>query len=74
MKKVALKHQLWLIGAIIYVAGMFPLFYFYQVLPFDRFGTTMQTLTYISLFGAIIILFLHMLVGAWGEGPKAEDL
>ena len=69
-----LKDQLWAIGALIYVAGMFPLFYVYVTMPLDRFGALAQTLTYISLFGAIVILFLHMLLGAWGKGPKDEEL
>lgn len=69
-----LRYHLWQIAAAIYVLGMFPLFYYYQTMPFDRFSALIQSLTYISLFGAIVVLFIHMLVGAWGKGPKDEDL
>lgn len=69
-----LKEELWLIGTIIYVLGMFPLYYLYNAQPFDRFGSLITGLTYISIFGAVGVLFLYMLVGAWGKGPKDEDL
>lgn len=69
-----LSEHIWLIGTLIYVLGMFPLFYIYQAYPLDRFGSLAQDLTYISIFGAIGLLFLHMLVGAWGKGPRDEDL
>lgn len=66
--------DIWLIGAIIYVLGMFPLFYFYSYTSVDKFGAILTNLTYISIFGAVGVLFLFMLVGAWGNGPKDEDL
>lgn len=69
-----LKEELWLIGAIVYVLGMFPLFYLYEARPFDRFGTLITGLTLISIVGAVGILFIYMLIGAWGKGPRDEDL
>lgn len=69
-----IREELWLIGAIIYVLGMFPLYYLYNAQPLDRFGSLIQGMTYISIFGAVGILFLFMLVGAWGNGPKDEEL
>lgn len=68
------KEELWLIGAIIYVLGMFPLFYLYQAAPLDRFGGLITNMTYISIFGAVGVLFIYMLIGAWGNSPRDEDL
>lgn len=69
-----LKEELWVIGAAIYVLGMFPLYYLYNTQPFDRFGTLITGLTLISIVGAVGVLFAYMLIGAWGNGPKDEDL
>lgn len=69
-----IKEELWVIGAIIYVLGMFPLYYLYNAQPFDRFGTLITGLTLISIVGAVGILFIYMFIGAWGNGPKDEDL
>ena len=69
-----LKEEVWLIGTIVYVLGMFPLFYLYNAHPFDRFGTLITDLTIISIVGAVGIIFLYILIGAWGNGPKDEDL
>ena len=69
-----LKEELWVIGAAIYVLGMFPLYYLYNTQPFDRFGTLITGLTLISIIGAVGVLFAYMLMGAWGNGPKDEDL
>ena len=66
--------HLWLIAAIVYVAGMFPLFLAYNAMPFDRFGSLAQSLTIVSIIGAVGIMTIHMLVGAWGKGPKDEEL
>jgi hypothetical protein len=68
------KEKVWLIAAVVYVLGMFPLFYLYQANPLDRFGTLITNMTYISLFGAIVLLSIYIWIGAWGEGPKEEDL
>jgi hypothetical protein len=69
-----LKEELWLIGAIVYVLGMFPLYYLYNAQPFDRFGALISGLTLVSIVGAVGILFMYMLIGAWGKGPREEDL
>ena len=69
-----LKEEVWLIGTIVYVLGMFPLFYIYQSQPFNRFGTLITGLTLISIIGAVGILFIYILIGAWGKSPKDEDL
>lgn len=69
-----LRESVWLIGTLVYVLGMFPLWYVYQTQPFDRFGTLMQTLPLISIFGAVGLLFIYMLFGAMGKPPKDEDL
>jgi hypothetical protein len=69
-----IKEEIWLIGAIIYVLGMFPLYYLYNAQPFDRFGSLITGLTLISIIGVVGVLFLFMLVGAWGNPPKDEDL
>ena len=69
-----LKEELWLIGTIVYVLGMCPLFYLYQASPTERFGTLITSMTIISIVGAVGILFLYMLVGAWGKGPRDEEL
>ncbi|MDG6981327.1 MAG: hypothetical protein JRN51_09500 [Nitrososphaerota archaeon] len=68
------SENIWVIAAVIYVAGMLPLWYYYNIAPFDRFSSIAQTLPYISIFGAVFVLFTHILVGAWGKGPKDEDL
>jgi hypothetical protein len=68
-----LKGQLWVIAAIIYVGGMFPLFYVYQTQPLERFGTLATSLTYISIFAAVGILFIHIWLGAWGKDAKAQS-
>lgn len=69
-----IKEDLWVIGAVIYVLGMFPLYYLYNTQPFDRFGTLITGLTLISIVGAVGILFVYMFIGAWGKGPRDEDL
>lgn len=69
-----LREELWVIAAAVYVLGMFPLFYLYQTYPLERFGSVSQSMTVISLFGAIGLLFIYMLIGAWGKGPREEDL
>ena len=69
-----LKEELWVIGAAIYVLGMFPLYYLYNAQPFDRFGALITGLTLISIVGAVGVLFAYMFIGAWGNGPKDEDL
>ena len=69
-----IKEEIWLIGAIVYVLGMFPLFLLYNAQPFDRFGSLIQGMTFISIIGAVGLLFIYMLIGAWGNGPKDEDL
>lgn len=64
---MSLRNHIWLIGAAIYVAGMFPLFYLYQAYPLDRFGLTITRATLISIFGAVGLLFLQMVLAALGE-------
>lgn len=66
-----LRDELWVIGATIYVVGMFPLLYFYQVDPTQRFAEFVTRFTIISIFGAVGLLFLQMLLGAWySRGPN----
>jgi hypothetical protein len=67
---MTIRNHIWLIGAAIYVAGMFPLFFLYQAYPLDRFGTTITRVTLISIFGAVGLLFLQMVLAAWGEQPR----
>lgn len=67
---MAFKDRVWLIGAVIYVAGMFVLFYEYQSYPLDRFGNLLTSSTLISIFGVVGLLFLQLLIGAWGESKE----
>jgi hypothetical protein len=74
VRAVEILDHIWLIAAIVYVLGMFPLFYVYNIMPLDRFGSLAQSLTLVSITGAVIVLTIHMLVAAWGKSPKDEDL
>jgi hypothetical protein len=68
---VALRSHIWLIGAAVYMVGMFPLFFLYQAYTLDRFGLTITRATLISIFGAVGLLFLQMVVAAWrGAAPS----
>jgi hypothetical protein len=71
---MGLVDNLWVIAAIVYVAGMFPLFYLYQAYPLDRFGDTITRATIISIFGAVGLLSLYIFAGAWGKSPSDEQL
>jgi hypothetical protein len=73
-EKMNLKDNIWLIGAVIYVAGMFPLFYLYQAYPMDRFGLTITRMTIISIVGAVAFLFAQMFIGAMGEATPESEL
>jgi hypothetical protein len=57
-----LKEYLWVIFAILYVLGMFPLFYVYQAFPADRY-TLVPEVAYIST-GACVLLFAQFFVAA----------
>ncbi|GEM_PF-4802968 len=48
-----LRPKVWVIGAIIYVAFMFPMFYYYQFLQSTDFGPV----DYPATFGAFLVLF-----------------
>lgn len=69
-----LSEHIWQIAAVVYVLGMFPLYIVYNMYPADRFGSLAQSLTIISIFGAVGLITIHMLIGAWGKGTKDEDL
>jgi hypothetical protein len=55
------KDYIYVISAIIYVAGMFPLYFFYQASP-ANFG--ISDLSYISIGGAFLV-FLQFFAAAW---------
>jgi hypothetical protein len=71
---MGLSENIWVIAAAIYVLGMFPLFYYYQSFPLDRFGTTITRLTLISIFGAVGVLFIYIFLGAWGTSRREEEI
>ena len=58
-----LKDNIYVIAAIIYVAGMFPLYYLYQANPANNYQIV-SDLSYISIGGAFLLL-LQLLVAAW---------
>jgi hypothetical protein len=64
------KEYIFAIAAVIYVAGMFPLFYVYDTSPGSTF-TLMPTLTIVSIGGAFL-LFGQFLVAAWTAPRKSE--
>jgi uncharacterized membrane protein len=64
------KDYVWLIGAVVYVFGMFVLFWEYQTNPLDRFGSLLTSSTLISIFGVLGLLFLQLFIGAWGENKE----
>ena len=45
-------HKIWVIGAIIYVLGMFPMFYVYQYQGSTDYGL----IDYLATFGAFLVL------------------
>ena len=49
-----LKEYVFAIAAIIYVGGMFPLYYLYEVFPADRY-TLIPTFSWISVAGCILL-------------------
>jgi len=57
------KENIYVIAGIIYVAGMFPLYYLYQTNPASRYDL-IWTVSYISIAGAML-LFLQLLAAAW---------
>jgi hypothetical protein len=57
-----LKEYIVIIGAIIYVGAMFPLYYLYNVDPGARY-TLLPNLTWFSAFGCML-LFGQWIVGA----------
>jgi hypothetical protein len=69
---MGLRDEIWVIGAAVYVLGMFPLYYLYTVYPMQRFGDLISRITIISLFGAIGLLFIYILIAAWGSGDSDE--
>ncbi len=50
---MALKDYLWLIGAAIYVGGMFPMFYTYQF----NGDTTFGLVDILATFGGFLVMF-----------------
>lgn len=68
-----IKENIFLIAAIIYVGGMFLLFYVYQtgsptvLLPGNSYST-IPTVTLLSTFGCFL-LFLQLFVAVW-KTPK----
>jgi hypothetical protein len=67
------KDDIWIISAIIYVGGMFPLYYLYESNPANRYGL-ISDVSYISVAGAMI-LFLQLLTAAWftKNRPKSDQ-
>jgi hypothetical protein len=57
-----IKEYIVVIAAVIYVLAMFPLFYFYQIAPADRY-TILPDLTWVSTAGCIL-LFAQWFVAA----------
>jgi hypothetical protein len=58
------KEYIFAIGAVIYVLGMFLLLYVYQMNPGSNY-TTIPTVSLVSIFGAIGLLFAQLFVAAW---------
>ena len=65
-----LKEYIYIIAAIFYVGGMFPIFYAYQVFPADRY-TLVPDVAYISTI-ACIFLFGQFLVAALTTPKEIE--
>jgi hypothetical protein len=65
------KEYIFAIAAVIYVAGMFPLFYVYETVPSSTY-TLLPTLTIVSIIGAFL-LFGQLLVAAWTAPKRAKD-
>jgi hypothetical protein len=55
------KDYIYVISAIIYVLGMFPLYFFYQASPANNY---IPYLSYISVGGAFLV-FLQLFAAAW---------
>jgi hypothetical protein len=66
-----IKEYIVVIAAVIYVAAMFPLLYYYQVDPASRF-TLIPDLTWFSTFGCIL-LFGQWIVGALTAPSKPVE-
>jgi hypothetical protein len=63
------KGEVWVIGSILYVGGMFLIFYFYQFKALTDPGL----IAFISIGGAFVVL-AQMFVGAFDEkgAPKSK--
>lgn len=72
MGSMNLKEHFWLLAAVIYVGGMFPLFVLYEMFPADRFGALISNMTYISIVGVTGLLFLFMMVAAFGSNTVSK--
>jgi hypothetical protein len=67
-----LRDYIFLIAAVVYVVGMFPLYFVYQSDPSQTFRL-LPNLAYISI-GGISLVFLQFLVAAWGaRGPEKRE-
>ncbi|HXQ92120.1 MAG TPA: hypothetical protein VN739_03875 [Nitrososphaerales archaeon] len=69
-----LKDKIYIIAAVIYVVGMFPLYYLYQANPAGNYQIV-SDLSYISIGGAFLV-FLQLLIAAWKapEPVKKESM
>jgi hypothetical protein len=67
------KDNIYVIAAIIYVGGMFPLYYLYEANRANGYDI-IWTVSYISIAGAML-LFLQLLAAAWTtrEPPKVSS-
>ncbi len=68
MRRLAFKDYLWTIGAIIYVAFMFPVFYYYTVMHETSYGV----FDIIATIGAFVVM-AQMFVAAIPKEPTAKQ-
>ncbi|HZW55126.1 MAG TPA: hypothetical protein VFF30_02460 [Nitrososphaerales archaeon] len=69
MPYTRLRDSIWLIGAIIYVLGMFPLFYFYQYSHSTDYGL----IDMIATAGAFIVM-AQAFLGAFDDKKTPESV
>jgi hypothetical protein len=56
MVMALIKERIVLIAGVIYIAGMFPLWYLFNVNPASTFSASAQAITYISEFGCLLLM------------------
>lgn len=67
-----IKEYIYLIGLVIYVGAMFPLFLLYQQSPGNTY-TLIPTLTWISAFGCFLFM-VQLFAGALvNSAPKKQE-